>query len=57
MDSGLAFASLRRRGMTRLTKVDTLAPNVLTQAGLELAPILMAVISVRAMAAMGADAG
>src|SRR5260221_14786764 len=33
MDSGLASASLRRPGMTRLTKVDTLAPRVLTQAG------------------------
>ena len=34
MDSGLASASLRRPGMTRLTKVDTLASRVLTQAGL-----------------------
>src|SRR5215831_4103927 len=35
MDSGLASASLRRPGITRLSKVDTLAPRVLTQAGLE----------------------
>ena len=31
MDSGLASASLRRPGMTRLNKVDALAPSVLTQ--------------------------
>jgi len=36
MDSGLASASLRRPGMTRLTKVDTLSPRVLTQVGLEM---------------------
>src|SRR5262245_935670 len=35
MDSGFASASRRRPGMTRLTRVDTLAPRVLTQAGLE----------------------
>src|SRR5260370_29738276 len=35
MDSGLASASLRRPGMTRLTEVDTLAPRVLTQAVVE----------------------
>src|SRR6266478_8262222 len=34
MDSGLASASLRRPGMTPLTKVDTLAQRVLTPAGL-----------------------
>src|SRR5215471_2804857 len=34
MDSGLAFASLRRPGMTGLAKVDTLAPRVLIHARL-----------------------
>src|SRR5258707_12825611 len=36
MDSGLAYASLQRSGMTLLTEVDTPAPRVPTQAGLEL---------------------
>jgi hypothetical protein len=39
MDSGLASASLQRPGMTRSAKVDTLAPRVLTQAGLERIPV------------------
>src|SRR5262245_43339055 len=39
MDSGLASASLRRPLNDALTKVDTLAPRILTQAQLEPVPM------------------